>query len=105
MCSLVFGRTIIAQQYFFHKIKNNYIVSFQPFSVTKSFDADAEAIGPITLLSNGSIVFNAQKQGLHKLKQYNLRTGAEMISIDVPEVCALSPVKLNSRSSLAVSFL
>ena len=105
MCSLVFGRTIIAQQYFFHNIKNNYIVSFPPFSVTKCFDADVEAIGPITLLSNGSIVFYVQKQRLHKLKQYNLRTGVEMNSLDVTEVCILSPVKLNSRSSLAVSFL
>ena len=101
---MVFSKAIIAHKYFFHKIKNNYMVSFPPFSVTKSFDADVEAIGPITLLRNGSIVFNGQKQELQNLKQYNLRTGAEMNSVDIPELCGCSPVELNGRSSLALGF-
>ena len=80
------------------------MVSFPPFSVEKSFDVSVEAIGPMQLLGDGSLVFSSEKQGQCKLKQYNLRTGAEKKCVDVPEVCRLCPVELQGRSSLAVSF-
>ena len=73
--------------------------------MTKSFDADVETLGPIQLLGDGSLVFKGLKHGQEKLKQYNLHTGAEMNSVDIPEGCILSPVELHGRPSLAVSFM
>ena len=102
---MVFGRNIIAQEYFFHKIKNNYMVSFPPYSVTKSFDAGVETIGPIRLLSDGSLVFTGKKQGQRKLKQYNPYTGAEINCVDIPEAHDLFPVELHGTSSLAISLM
>ena len=75
--------------------------------MTKSFDAGVETISPIRLLSDGSLVFTGKKQGQRKLKQYNLHTGSEINSVDIPEAegCRLSTVELQVRSSLAVNLL
>ena len=73
--------------------------------MTKSFDAGVDTIGPIRLLSDGSLVFRGRKQEQYKLKQYNFRTGAEMNCVDVPEGYRLSPVQLQGRSSLALSVM
>ena len=72
--------------------------------MAKSFDADAETLGSIRLLADGSLVFSGKKQNQPKLQQYNLHTGVEMNCVDVPEACGLSAVELQGRSSLALSF-
>ena len=63
------------------------MVSFPPFSVEKSFNVSVEAIGPMQLLGDGSLVFSSEKQGQCKLKQYNLNTGADMNCLDITEGC------------------
>ena len=55
----------------------DYITSF---SVTKFFDTGLEAISPIKLLRNGSLIFSGRKEGQRKLQiiQYNIHTGTEL---------------------------
>ena len=69
--------------------------------MTKSFDTDLEAIGPVRLLRDGSVVCRGKKQ----LKRYNVDTGTEISCVDIPSVMLwYCLVELGGRSSLALTF-
>ena len=73
--------------------------------MTKSFDTGLETISPVNLLDDGSLVCNGDKQGKTKLKRYNFDTGTEISCVDIPDgTWGSCPVKLDGRSSLALSF-
>ena len=76
-----------------------------PISVTRSFDTGLETIGPITLLSDGSLTFWGYEQNTYKLKQYNPHTGTERTCVNLSgEPWGNAEVKLGGTATLALSY-
>ena len=73
--------------------------------MTRSVYTGMETIGPIQLLSDGSIVFYGPDQLHNKLKRHNLHTGTEVSCVDISDsLWGCSVVELGGTPSLALSF-
>ena len=73
--------------------------------MTRSVYTGMETIGPIQLLSDGSIVFYGPDQLHNKLKRHNLHTGTEVSCVDISDSpWGCSVVELGGTRSLALSF-
>ena len=73
--------------------------------MTRSVYTGMETIGPIQLLSDGSLVFYGPDQLQNKLKRHNLHTGTEVSCVDISESpWGCSVVELGGTPFLALSF-
>ena len=74
-------------------------------SVTQSFDTGLETIGPITLLSDGTVAFWGNEEDTYKLKQYNPHTGTERTCVNLSgEPWGNAEIKLAGKATLALSY-
>ena len=83
----------------------NVIILFPVLSVTQSFHTGLETIGPITLLSDGSLAFWGYEQNTYKLKQYNPHTGMERTCVNLSGApWGNAEVKFGGTATLALSY-
>ena len=69
-------------------------------------DTGLMSTGPTSLLSDGTIVLSGSRKGqrFRELKQYNPHTGVLLNCVYVKDVTGNAEVKVDGRSTLALSF-
>ena len=73
--------------------------------MTRSVYTSVGTIGPIQLLSDGSLVFYGPDQKQNKLKRHNIHTGTEISCVDISDSpWGCSVVELGGTPCLALSF-